>query len=835
MAEAERETYLTSYEALRRLARDIVQDEHEAADVVQEVWLASEEAGEGVRRRAPWLRAVTRHIALRKKARRARRRGMPELDGPTEPEVDAGEHAARAEQRELLRGMVRDLDEPYRTVVRGRYLEGRSFDELAATLGRSPATVRSQVRRGLALLRESFDRRHGGDRALWSATLLHAFALDRDGDAMAASAGGTILATVADPRVWGTAALVAIGALGWLARSAPDDGTDRTEALARAEIAGTTRPGARDLPGAAATPEAARDAIPTTPDDPTRGAAPATLPGIDLRVVDETGAPVEGASVHLGRPRGAAALAGATDTEGRFELRAPGEDADAQADRHFGNYAVGERFLTVGKAGMQSSPTYYFDRARAAGQSLEIRLVRGDARLRGRVVDGSGVGVEGVRVGLDGGMQRAPRVEGAFRVLPFSTRTTSTADGSFEIRGLAPTAQSLLADHPDHVPWSGSVPAEDWVGDEVEVVLERGVVLRGTVQDESLAPVAGAVVRLWSWSEVAPRAAATASDGSFALPGLPRGRARFFASSGADPADHAVASTVLDLRDDQDASWTATLLRSGDVRFELVDEGGAPLAGWRLQVATAARDWYAAVSTGADGVTGPLGDWPREPLVLHVFRAGPDQVFPVHAIEAWTPAAGTARIVVEDARGEPGEIRGTVRAAGGELFAGVQVYLSSLATGMVTRSDVSATTGDFEVRNLPAGEYLVIANAPTGKADLARVSLLPGERRDVGVLRAPEIGWLTVELGGSADDGSTSYRLFTDWPDLHGTKAQATIGGRGVPTRKALLAGTYEVEVSMGARTARERFEVRPGEEVVVELGAPGDAISTPPPDRRGR
>ncbi len=819
MRDADRDPFLASYDALHRLARDILGDEHEAHDVVQDVWLEMG-AARGVRDWAPWLRAVTRHVALRAKSRGARRGQIHEASNPPDAELAADERAGRAELCGLLERLVADLGEPYRTVVRSRYLEERGYEEIARAAGTTPSTVRSQLRRGLARLRDTLDRHHGGERAVWTAVFLRTFGPEpSDGAAPTAATGRTARAALRDPRAWASAALVglvAVVAVGWLAAREPSERTlDVATRTERASPAAPERASADPV-------RSPLGALAATEEPP--GPEPARdVPGIRLRVVDELGRPVEAAHVHLGRSRGGAEPVGTTDVEGRFEVEEPQPDVAAEGpDRHHGNYAVGEAYLTVEKGGMQSSPLHYFDWESAAGQALEVRLVHGDFRLVGRIVDAEGAGIGGVQVGLNRGAQVAPRVERAFRIMPYSTATSTAPDGSFEIRGLSPDPQLLSADHPEYVLAQQNLPAEAWsTGGEVEVVLERGVVLRGTVQDGSQVPVDGALVRLWRWTEGAPRTATTGPDGRFELAGLPRETVRLFASSATGPTGRATASTAVDLRAGEPATWTATLVPSGDVEFELVDPSGAPLDGWRVQLATAERNWFAAVTTGPDGVSAPLADWPREPLDLHVFRAGPDEKFPAHVVHGWTPSPGRERCVVDAVGSVPGAIHASVRQASGDPFPAVHVYLSSLASGMITRPELDPGTGAFAVDQLPPGDYLVIANTPSGKADLARVSLLAGETRDLGILRAPAAGWLTVELDPPADGEMASYLLYADWPHREGVKPQAMIGGAGVPTRRELLAGPYEVEVTIGARVERRRIELKAGEETVVRLDSP--------------
>jgi RNA polymerase sigma-70 factor (ECF subfamily) len=58
-----------------------------------------------------------------------------------------------------VEALLAELPDDQRVAVRGRVLEDRDYDEMAAAEGVSPAAVRQRVKRGLAVLRE----RRGGD------------------------------------------------------------------------------------------------------------------------------------------------------------------------------------------------------------------------------------------------------------------------------------------------------------------------------------------------------------------------------------------------------------------------------------------------------------------------------------------------------------------------------------------------------------------------------------------------------------------------------------------------------------------------------------------------
>jgi RNA polymerase sigma-70 factor (ECF subfamily) len=105
-----------------------------------------------------WLFAIAAHKhsdAWRRAAAedRARRR-LGVRDVPLTGE-DVAYIAARASDVEAL---MAGLPDEQRSAVRGRVLEDRGYDELAAAAGVSPAAIRQRVSRGLALLRTRLEK-----------------------------------------------------------------------------------------------------------------------------------------------------------------------------------------------------------------------------------------------------------------------------------------------------------------------------------------------------------------------------------------------------------------------------------------------------------------------------------------------------------------------------------------------------------------------------------------------------------------------------------------------------------------------------------------------------
>jgi len=286
---------------------------------------------------------------------------------------------------------VRTLDEPYRTAILLRYFEDLPPPAIAARLGAPLETVRTRLRRGLALLRERLDRDHRGDRRRWSLLLLPLARRPEPaaaGPALAAGAAGAILVTLkTKAAVAAVLVLVAAGSTIRLAAPGPDADSSRGDAPGPVAAA----------VGIASAPSSASAPAPVPPDESARGesvATPASAPDVCVTglVVDgETGAPVGGARVVLvyGRVLGDAEAepSATTDADGRFRIEEIG-------DRRLGTDAL----LVRAEGYAEAMHSVYGWRTRLRpGEPLdlgEFRLERG-ARVAGRVIDADGRAVPG--------------------------------------------------------------------------------------------------------------------------------------------------------------------------------------------------------------------------------------------------------------------------------------------------------------------------------------------------------------------------------------------------------------------------------------------------------
>ncbi len=315
---------------LRRLARRLVRDEAHAEDLVQDTLVAAlEREEEGRVPGRPWLAAVLRNVA-RLRARSGAKRSAREAGTAAPDAPPADELVARLEAHRLLVEAVLALEEPYRSTLALRVLDGLPPRAVARRMGVPVKTVHTRTDRALARLKERLDRSFGR-RDAWCAALGE---LARGGLALPLGLGTLGGVAMGAAIKWGSAAavLVAGGFLvqsRWSKPGAPTAPPARAAEESRAPAAleapllaeGATEEGAQRTAVAPAVASAPAPVV-----DP--AAEPATFSG---RVVDEQGRPVAGVLVVF-EPRASLDLlarhkwgdlarrSGTSDAEGIFSL-----------------------------------------------------------------------------------------------------------------------------------------------------------------------------------------------------------------------------------------------------------------------------------------------------------------------------------------------------------------------------------------------------------------------------------------------------------------------------------------------------------------------------------
>ena len=129
----------------RGLARRLVGDDGLAEEVLQEAWVAALERAPRDRPLRSWFAVVVRNLALRLRRREAAR-GEVERRAARREGVPGGQQAVeRLQLQRRLADALLALDEPYRSAVIARHLDGLSASEIARRQGCSTSAARHRV------------------------------------------------------------------------------------------------------------------------------------------------------------------------------------------------------------------------------------------------------------------------------------------------------------------------------------------------------------------------------------------------------------------------------------------------------------------------------------------------------------------------------------------------------------------------------------------------------------------------------------------------------------------------------------------------------------------
>src|SRR5262245_50794312 len=138
---------------LLRVAVHLAGDVHQAEDLVQATFLKAIENRDRYDPALPvlpWLLGILANTARHERRQQRREVPPPTAGGVASP---VPEQAADAERAARLHAALRALPEPYRQVLLLQVEHGLDSAAIAEITGRKPSTVRTQIARGMDLLR----------------------------------------------------------------------------------------------------------------------------------------------------------------------------------------------------------------------------------------------------------------------------------------------------------------------------------------------------------------------------------------------------------------------------------------------------------------------------------------------------------------------------------------------------------------------------------------------------------------------------------------------------------------------------------------------------------
>ena len=784
---------------VRAIARAMV-GSGDAADLEQDAWLRAIENGAyGVRRPRAWLAAIVRSVAFGKmrsdaaRVRRERRAARPEL------EVGDSELVEKAALARELLDEVLALEEPGRSTLLRRFYLDVAVSEIAAKDGVPVATVRSRLHRALEKLRARLERR-GRD---WRAAFLLFCGQGRSelpaAGTTALKMGVLLMGVKTGASLAAAAVLVVIGVLVMKGAGLEDAG-----------LGSGGRGGGSD--------EARRSTALASAEGPTESVASApaaALPNlgpidreVDLHgvVVDESGAPIAGATVSLLRAsiRGRNELEvgeatkpvlvsrGASGADGAFRFRLrPGDSYDLAAEAP--NRAA-ERLMD-----------------RYAGEFVRIVLDRG-ARVFGRVLrERDKAPLAGARVTISRWMPDDRSKLG---------EAVADSSGRFEIRGVG-RGRAVIEAAIEGFPWDYGVAIDSRSGAEIEVdlVLSEGSTVVGRiVNDADGEPIAGALVSS-SWT--IDDAVKTDASGNYVLTTIPKGRTQ--PSIYATAAGFGRTSVTAAIDADGRVRADLRLRKAHSVRGSVVDADGRPIRqahvaafAYSLAVPGGRLDWQTAKTNEAgefqiDG----LFDEARHAVLVRAEGFG-DRVYDLPFAELETPVydmgavrllpGGTIRGVVLDDAGKP-VARGYIvmRGCNHDRF---RLNGSEAATSVDAfdygqrRSCLTDDLGRFTFTDLAASVYRFDTSRIAGRRKDEELAVTLGEGESVKDIRIELIrDVLGTFLGGQAVDeegkpvafATVSYRSLDPnggWNGYDHTGADGRFCFTGIPAGKYALEAT---------------------------------------------
>jgi RNA polymerase sigma-70 factor (ECF subfamily) len=660
LSEAEMETLLAQRGWVQRLARSLIADVHRADDVAQASWLSAlRHPPRHASNLRSWLSMLVRNTA-RKMQRSEVRREHHERETFREREREsegAGDALERAELAQTLGTIVLSLREPYRSVLVLAYFDGLAPSEIGERIGVSASTVRTQIQRGLALVKTELERKHGRER--WLPALIM---LARRPDVPLAIGGVAIMSL----KLKTALVAVVVACLGlWLwQRDAAAPSEPRAAAMPVASAVqlesksvNVTEPSAGErsaIGGNAASVISAqssegslrievvweRDGSPaanvgvllTTPDafGHSRMREGTTDPD-GVLVVDHLQSGYSAISIDRGGS-GRAMVEGGKQSTARFtvplgvHVRGMVVDLDANpvpgasvwlSYESYSSMRVHPMALSdpAGRFEIDSVEPRHFIAARKDGLAPSCSLELGGRP--GETVEvqismlGPGGSCAGVVLADDGkpvadaevwiGQVRPYNVE-----LPHGHRgTVATARRSLTDKvGLFRVDDLALGENDVAVAAAGfarqAAKAEIRVGEmaSIEIQLGHGAVVHGIVQDPEGLPAANVKVEIDTYGTAAYSRVRTDTNGAFRIEGVPAGKQPVTVDGGS----HGRLRTVLEVHEGEDLAWNVTLDRGIVIGGRVLDENERPLEGWIVSAQpTGENVWFEAVNR--------LGDW----------------------------------------------------------------------------------------------------------------------------------------------------------------------------------------------------------------------------------
>jgi RNA polymerase sigma-70 factor (ECF subfamily) len=402
----------------------------------------------------------------------------------------------------------------------------------------------------------------------------------------------------------------------------------------------------------------------------------------------------------------------------------------------------------------------------------------------------------------------------------------SASDGAFRFAGLHKGRAEVEVDAHGYAVWIGKALLEEGRTTRVDVGVERGFTVEGTVRTAEGLPIAGATVHhgpttaetVYVWRP--QLSTKTSDDGRYHLGFVPSGVVKLVAESRNPKAVLRAAAEVTGRSGDA-LTWDAVLREYGKIVGRVVDESGRPLEGWTVETGTRAHLEFYPRSTKSDAQGRfEILDCADVPFLVAAYPPGKAGQY--HALagaleDGVSPGKGEILLTVTSASKPSAYLSGRIVDDQGKLVEGAQVVAHNEGTNQGAGATTAKEDGGFRIGPLPSGRYtLHVDPKDLPPLILDGIEIAPDEQRDLGTITLKARG--RFELVLRLEDGS-----IVDRPSImlmQGRYAHFLETDDGFTFKsEELYPGTYTLfPIGQNIATEQRTIDIASGDATRVEL-----------------
>jgi protocatechuate 3,4-dioxygenase beta subunit len=460
---------------------------------------------------------------------------------------------------------------------------------------------------------------------------------------------------------------------------------------------------------------------------------------------------------------------------------------------------------------------------------VELVLGGAGAELSGRVADTRGKAVADAMVAVGDSSRRHNMRTSGSTIEQWGPRVVRTdRDGNYRCEGLAPghTAVEVWAEPFPF--WHGACDLVAGAATTLDVELQDGVVVHGTVSGEDGKPLAGAVVRGFPAAVPATflqfgqydyestfgyRSAVADATGRYRLLRLLPGEQHLYASAGANPdrrrrgmETRPWAETVLAGAPGADLEWNPKVEPGPTIAGVVRHHDGVPMANVFVNLGDPAGRARQAMTTDQQGRFRFVHLQNHGYDLSVQYWSAPKDTKPLEARDVW-PDRG--EVVLEapfdsPKKAVPGSVRGVVVDAGHRLGSSGALAVTLALDDRSWRTNPTLDGNAFTFDDVEPGRHqIVVMSGEDPILSSEWFDLQPAEKKDLGVLQTEPGGALRLHLQRTP---GTEQVALTAWVTqegaMHGRKVD--LGTDSERTVDNLTAGKYRLGIYANGATPVE-------------------------------